>query len=350
MCEWGGFSAPRTTAQQMTPGGGIQIRKSITSPPKPNRFHQDLPTPQYNGDQETQPNDPVELPSREESRVKIFSDPSGASSPSRDDSKSSLMNSPNTPVVEPVEFVSPPVAKTPSLQASDVSESDLDEPEDRGDDAIKSSEGQLMHSMSKSASNSQKVSTSEYDTGHLSQESGGSPTINNTQWDSLPHNSEVDREIESSDITFISTGPPCGLPPVIDSPNYIHVIPHPLFDVLAVYSNFSLVLISSSDPRLLQNLIEPLADPQHDVQKRPKLPIRLQDARRLFSSCTAGASSTKTTRSSSAQSEAEDRLLSGSWHRESLTLAVGSVHTLMIFKPSNDVEHPYEDGAASHLL
>lgn len=152
------------------------------------------------------------------------------------------------------------------------------------------------------------------------------------------HEDSEYESIESENVLFTSTGSSISVFPVIDNPNSVHVIHHPLYNILAIFTNFSLILLSANCLRLIQRLIEPSADAHPDYQSSPTLPIRLQDAPHLFASVSpsATASTTKILRRHPTLSVTEplDRFLCGAWHRESLTLAMGSSQALMIFKPT----------------
>ncbi|XP_053992081.1 uncharacterized protein LOC128883581 [Hylaeus volcanicus] len=110
----------------------------------------------------------------------------------------------------------------------------------------------------------------------------------------------------------------------------MHIVPHTLYNILAVSSPTCLCLVTQPHLNLIEIIFHSTASKPDDFDELPTFPIRLNDA--LYYTCDKESLTKKT------KDEFSDRLLSISWHRESLTLAVGTLHAVYIIKPSSQME------------
>jgi hypothetical protein len=110
----------------------------------------------------------------------------------------------------------------------------------------------------------------------------------------------------------------------------MHIVPHTLYNILAISSPTCLCLVTQPHLNLLEIIFHSTTSKTDDFDNLPSFPVHLNDA--LFYTCTKESLSKKK------KEEFSDRLLSLSWHRESLTLAVGTFHAIYIIKPSIQME------------
>lgn len=124
--------------------------------------------------------------------------------------------------------------------------------------------------------------------------------------------------------SFYPPAPPACEHTLVDIPHSMHVAPHPLYDILALMTANTLSIVNARNLDLLQRLLDPLAPPYDETTPaeapRPRPPYRLRDAALMFGVGTGAPAPTE-----------PHRLLAAAWHRESLTLAVGGSHVILIF-------------------
>lgn len=111
---------------------------------------------------------------------------------------------------------------------------------------------------------------------------------------------------------------------IVDCTPQLQIFPHSLYNIMAVMSPTSFSIVSTPHLDLLQAIFEPFSVPLNARMTSELFPLRLEDAYNAF-----GKHLSPNAELSLAPT---DTLLSASWHRESLTLAVGSLNCLFVFR------------------